>query len=290
MWQALCATVLLSCSWSMACQQGQLVSNKNDSEYLQIFQKSWQKHKDLIHAGGQLTACFNGDELDRDGILMKPNEVAILLIARVTLYGAGLNSTVLPNLLFHYQNLFRVVFHERSRLLLMAAEVTAQSASLSSLSQDTCIATPTDSACLFDPRQYTTVTVHYDMGYTRTTKCWKNAVRKDRMLLVSVWNDAVRDMGFPDVHVMDFMAGYVHKPDIRNKYIAPVRLSFQQETINVTLEFFGPCAVSLWLREANALTPGATICFGEGHQYQHRHCEKDPITETEGTQLKSLQM
>jgi hypothetical protein len=33
----------------------------------------------------------------------------------------------------------------------------------------------TESQCSFDPLQYSTVTVQYDIGYTRKSKCWRNA-------------------------------------------------------------------------------------------------------------------
>eukprot|EP00884_Botryococcus_braunii_P016087 jgi/Botrbrau1/3161/Bobra.0070s0126.1 len=250
--RALWVVLLASYIFPFTCQQVGPASNISDEEYWHFFQRSWQKHKDLFRSsGGLMAGCLVEDETGRNGVL-KHDEVANLVIGRHTLYGPGINATTLPSLLWHYKNFFRVVFGSLG-VLLMGSDVPVQSDFSSPALQNVCTADLAVRNCPFDHLQYSTVTMHLDLGFTRGSKCWRVISRKDRMILVSVWEDAVHKMGFPGVHLLDFLSGHLFKPDPRTKYLSVVKLGIPQEALNVTLEIFGPCAVPFGLEKQTLL-------------------------------------
>lgn len=75
--------------------------------------------------GGVLYSCFVEEDLDRDGAL-KHDEVADLVSSRFTLYGPAVNATANETLVYHFENLVRVVMNSTG-LIVTGRQVYEQS-------------------------------------------------------------------------------------------------------------------------------------------------------------------
>eukprot|EP00884_Botryococcus_braunii_P016075 jgi/Botrbrau1/3150/Bobra.0070s0116.1 len=252
MWQTLCTVSLMLYTSTIACRQDAPVLNFSDEEYYQFFQRSWLKYRDASRTSTSVrTECLIRENMPRH-LVSSPHEVARLVVGRHTLFGPGINATSLPTLLYHLDNLERVVY-SKADIVLLGTDVPVKSAFLGPSLGNVPAAGPSNNKCLFDPLQYSTVIYHYDLGISLASTCWRVISRKDRNVMRSVLEGALHTLGYPDVHVLSMLSGYLYYPHPWTKYLSRVQSGPWQETLNVTLEVFGPCAVPFVLEKQTLL-------------------------------------
>eukprot|EP00884_Botryococcus_braunii_P016081 jgi/Botrbrau1/3156/Bobra.0070s0122.1 len=264
-----CTVLLLSCTFSVYCEQNGLRSNVSDEEYYQSFQRSFQQNsqKDGIQlimglrTGLGIGACLMFEEMAPVSESNR-SEVAVLVRGRHTLYGPGIISTNFRTLLLHYNNLLRVMFRSND-VMVTGTDVPVLSAFLSQSRGDASAEMPRNSKCLFDPLQYTTLVLDYDLGFSRASKCWRDRSEllgpKGRMVMRAVMEDSLHDFGFRDVHVLSVLSGFLYYPHPWIKYLIGLQPGSLLEAVNTTLEIFGPCAVPFLLEKQTLLQKAVRV-------------------------------
>eukprot|EP00884_Botryococcus_braunii_P012609 jgi/Botrbrau1/21349/Bobra.0184s0058.1 len=245
----ICSIILSYFLLSLSSRSDDALVNVPEDEYKALFGRNWLRYYDTFKTVGfKLRDCFQVEELDRDGVL-KPGEKAALLSVWSTIYGAGLNASSIPLAHEHFTKISQAAV--RARNMEVTSSIHAYS-SFNGAEVDKCYTNQAQGSCPFNASNYITLIVKSDCWFSRLSKCLSPTPipRHARLALSKVIEGALQELGFPDVYLMDMYRSLTYIEDHRAQYTLA---EYEEVTLNLTLEIFGPCAIPFTLEKQTLL-------------------------------------